>query len=184
MKIMRQIWLYRWPAACAFSLLLLLNVVWRTALPAWAEYAALRQQTLNQEQETSRYRDFAKRHGDYESYIALQERELADAQGRLRAAGDINAAQSAVQEAAQANGVLLAEMSAAGASPKANGALAAYQEYRLRLQAEGDYYAVLRWLRQLERQGLSVGELRLLGDGESGRVHAEILLRTCGDERT
>ncbi len=182
MKRIRQIWLYRWPTACVLSLLLLAHSVWREGLPALAEYGDIQRQTAKQRQELALWQSFAARHGDYEGYIAEQSKELAALQSSIRAAGDMNASQSAVQEAALANGVMLAEMSAAsGAAVKLKDG---YQERRLRLQAEGDYYALLRWLRQLERQGLAVGELRLQGEEESGRVHAEILLKTYGIEKS
>ena len=177
MNYLQQIASVRWPLACLLSLALL-SGVWRQAVtPGLEEYAELRREAARQRQEARRLQDFAARHSDYEARLAEQAGELAALKSRLRTEGDINAVQETAQRLALANGVTLLEVSSSGVENAAGGAKRQQRLYSLRLQAEGDYHAVLRWLRQLERHGLAADELRLQGEGVSGRVRAGLLLK-------
>lgn len=169
-----------WPVACLCSFLLLACTVEQIGMPGLEEYTALRREALRQQEELQRLQSFALQYGNYEAYLADKTQELADLKGRLQGTGDVNAVQSAAQRLALANGVALLEASADAAAKINNGAKQERTVQRLRLQAEGDYYAVLRWLRQLERQPLALDELRLQGEESSGRVRAEILLKLYG----
>lgn len=176
MKHAQQLLSLRWPLACLLSLGLLLGCWQQAAEPGLAEYAALRREEQQQRQELERLKSLAADQAGYEAGIARQAAELASLKNRLRAAGDINAVQNIVQRLAVSSGVQLLEISASSA----DGVQRQNKLHRLQVQAEGDYYAVLRWLRQLERQGTAVDELRLQGEGTDGRVRAGLSLKIYG----
>lgn len=180
MKYAQQLWSLRWPLACLLSLGLLLGCWQQAAEPGLAEYAALRREEQQQRQELERLKFLAADQAGYEAGIARQAAELAALKSRMQATGDINAVQDAVQRLAMDSGVQLLEISASAAANTADGVQRPNRLHRLQVQAEGDYYAVLRWLRQLERQGTAVDELRLQGEGDGGRVRAGLLLKVYG----
>lgn len=177
MKYEQQLLSFRWPLACTLFLGLLLGCWQQVAEPGLAEYAALRREAEQQRQELERLQSLAADQAGYEAAIARQTAELAALKSRLQASGDINAVQNAVQRLAVDSGVQLLEISASTAANSADGVQRQNKLHRLQVQAEGDYYAVLRWLRQLERQGTAVDELRLQGEGSGGRVRAGLLLK-------
>ncbi|MDO4921999.1 MAG: hypothetical protein Q4E64_09280 [Phascolarctobacterium sp.] len=180
MKYAQQLWSIRWPLAYLLSLGLLLGLWQQAVEPGLAEYAALQRETEQQRQELERLKSLAADQDGYEAGIARQAAELAALKSRLQAAGDINAVQNAVQRLAVDSGVQLLEISASAAVNAADGVQRQNKLHRLQVQAEGDYYAVLRWLRQLERQGTAVDELRLQGEGSAGRVRAGLMLKVYG----
>lgn len=177
MKHTQQLLSLHWPLACLLSLGLLLACWQQAAEPGLAEYAALRREAEQQRQELDRLKSMAADQSGYEAGIARKAAELADLKRKLQASGDINAVQNAVQRLAVDSGVQLLEISASAAVNAADGVQRPNKLQRLQVQAEGDYYAVLRWLRQLERQGTAVDELRLQGEGDGGRVRAGLLLK-------
>lgn len=180
MKYAQQLLSLRWPLACLLSLGLLLGCWQQAAAPGLAEYAALRREEQQQLQELERLKSLAADQAGYEAGIARQAAELAALKSRLRASGDINAVQNTVQRLAADSGVQLLEISASGAVNAADGVQRQNKLHRLQVQAEGDYYAVLRWLRQLERQGTAVDELRLQSEGTGGRVRTGLLFKVYG----
>lgn len=182
MNYLQQIASVRWPLACLLSLALLSGVWQQAVAPGLEEYADLRREAARQRQEVERLQAFAHSHNSYEDGITKQVDELAVLKSRLQVSGDINAVQETAQRLALANGITLLEVSSSGVGNAADGAKGSQRIYRLRLQVESDYYAVLRWLRQLEHQGAAVDELQLQGEGASGRVRAGLLLKAYGME--
>ena len=110
---------------------------------------------------------FADEHSDYKTYKI----KLLDKQKKLEQQAEhnlnLNNLLQRLQKQAQAQSILLNSMQMEGNPvPLQNG----LQMQKLQISAVGDFYSLLRWLRQAERDGCKVKELRLHSDMQEKEV--------------
>lgn len=133
-------------------------------MQAW-ELSKERQLTVEQTQKlqmqlTQQIR-FANEHNDYKTYKV----KLLDKQKKLEEQAEqnlsLNHRLQRLQKQAQTQSILLSSMQMEGKSvPLQQG----MQLQTVKISAVGDFYSLLRWLRQAERDGCKVKELRLHND--------------------
>ena len=104
---------------------------------------------------------FANEHNDYKTYKI----KLLDKQKKLEEQAEqnlsLNHRLQRLQKQAQTQSILLSSMQLEGKPvPLQQG----MQLQTLKISAVGDFYSLLRWLRQAERDGCKVKELRLHND--------------------
>ena len=130
-------------------------------MQAW-ELLTERQLTVEQIQKLQRKLTqqirFADEHSDYKTYKI----KLLDKQKKLEQQVEhnlnLNNLLQRLQKQAQAQSILLNSMQMEGKPMALQNGL---QMQKLQISAVGDFYSLLRWLRQAERDGCKVKELRL-----------------------
>lgn len=139
-------------------------------MQAW-ELSKERQLTVEQTQKlqmqlTQQIR-FADEHSDYKTYKI----KLLDRQKKLEQQVEhnlnLNNLLQRLQKQAQAQSILLNSMQMEGNPVALQNGL---QMQKLQISAVGDFYSLLRWLRQAERDGCKVKELRLHSDMQEKEV--------------
>ena len=139
-------------------------------MQAW-ELSKERQLTVEQIQKlqmqlTQQIR-FADEHSDYKTYKI----KLLDRQKKLEQQVEhnlnLNNLLQRLQKQAQAQSILLNSMQMEGNPVALQNGL---QMQKLQISAVGDFYSLLRWLRQAERDGCKVKELRLHSDMQEKEV--------------
>lgn len=139
-------------------------------MQAW-ELSKERQLTVEQIQKlqmqlTQQIR-FADEHSDYKTYKI----KLLDKQKKLEEQAEqnlrLNNRLQRLQKQAQAKSILLNSMQMEGNPVALQNGL---QMQKLQISAVGDFYSLLRWLRQAERDGCKVKELRLHSDMQEKEV--------------
>ena len=175
---------YGWPLVLLLALVLLLRAAAAVGLPSYREYLQLRGLARVTEQQVAKLQNFALSHSDYDSYMAGKSKELAGLRPKLPQCRDGTDAQTMVQQLEVAQGVQIDSLESAEHQEKASptGKQAVQEGLRvfaLRGEAQGDYYAVLRWLRQLESRQARVRELKLQGTAE-GMVKAQLVINVYG----
>lgn len=110
---------------------------------------------------------FADEHSDYKTYKI----KLLDRQKKLEQQVEhnlnLNNLLQRLQKQAQAQSILLNSMQMEGNPVALQNGL---QMQKLQISAVGDFYSLLRWLRQAERDGCKVKELRLHSDMQEKEV--------------
>lgn len=110
---------------------------------------------------------FADEHSDYKTYKI----KLLDRQKKLEQQVEhnlnLNNLLQRLQKQAQAQSILLNSMQMEGKPVALQNGL---QMQKLQISAVGDFYSLLRWLRQAERDGCKVKELRLHSDMQEKEV--------------
>ena len=110
---------------------------------------------------------FADEHSDYKTYKI----KLLDRQKKLEQQVEhnlnLNNLLQRLQKQAQAQSILLNSMQMEGNPVALQNGL---QMQKLQISAVGDFYSLLRWLRQAERDGCKVKELRLQSDMQAKEV--------------
>lgn len=110
---------------------------------------------------------FADEHSDYKTYKI----KLLDRQKKLEQQAEqnlnLNNLLQRLQKQAQAQSILLNSMQMEGNPVALQNGL---QMQKLQISAVGDFYSLLRWLRQAERDGCKVKELRLHSDMQEKEV--------------
>ena len=110
---------------------------------------------------------FADEHSDYKTYKI----KLLDRQKKLEQQVEhnlnLNNLLQRLQKQAQAQSILLNSMQLEGNPVALQNGL---QMQKLQISAVGDFYSLLRWLRQAERDGCKVKELRLHSDMQEKEV--------------
>lgn len=110
---------------------------------------------------------FADEHSDYKTYkIKLLDRQKKIEQ-QVEHNLNLNNLLQRLQKQAQAQSILLNSMQMEGNPVALQNGL---QMQKLQISAVGDFYSLLRWLRQAERDGCKVKELRLHSDMQEKEV--------------
>ncbi len=150
-------------------------VLFCLAMPLWEERAALLAQQQQLEQRTSQIRQFAVRHNDYAAYAAKSRHELELLQQQFPQEPAVHAALEILRGLAVNNEVIVREVKLPE-KEKARKEKAAQgiKAHALQLSGTGDFFGVLRWLRQAERQGFAVQGLRLQEEGAPGSVRIDL----------
>lgn len=137
------------------------------ALELWNEQQlAVEQKQKLQGQLTQQIR-FANEHSDYKTYQIT----LLDKQKKLEQQVEhnlsLNNSLQRLQKQARAQSIHLNSMQMEGKPVALQNGL---QMQKLQISAVGDFYSLLRWLRQAERDGCKVKELRLQSDMQAKEV--------------
>lgn len=139
-------------------------------MQAW-ELSKERQLTVEQTQKLQRQLTqlirFANEHHDYKTYKI----KLLDKQKKLEEQAEqnlsLNHRLQRLQKQAQTQSIQLSSMQLDGKPVPLQQGL---QLQTLKISAVGDFYSLLRWLRQAERDGCKVKELRLHSDMQAKEV--------------
>lgn len=128
------------------------------ALELWNERQLAVEQTQKLQGQLTQQIRFADEHSDYKTYKI----KLLDKQKKLEQQVEhnlnLNNILQRLQKQAQAQSIQLSSMQLEGKPiPLQNG----LQMQKLQISAVGDFYSLLRWLRQTERDGCEVKELCL-----------------------
>lgn len=154
------------------------------AFPAYEKIVALYQEQQKQEAALRRVQQFAASHADYEAYAAIRLRELQQLRSKLPQWTDLNQAQGRLQQLAMRQGLLVKQLQLVEGKqeqlePKKNQGNQDKQELaskQLQIELAGDYFALVRWLKQAERQHIQVERIEIKGH-ISGMVQANMCLR-------
>lgn len=138
----------------------------------WQERQQLCSNLRQQQTLLDKRQQFAVEHADYESYRKQQEAKLAQLRAQVKEQLQLNNVMQRLQKQARAQGVELAALHAAQPQRAPGGQLTRQQ---LKISAAGDYFALLRWLRQAERTVCQVKQLRLTqGAQDKAKLTMEI----------
>ena len=160
---------YPWLAMLAAFCLLMWTLL-KVALPAYAEVRGLWQQRDEAQMQLQRLQEFAVRHANYSAYEEGRYKELVRLKQSLQQLEDSNLLQRQLQLGAVKQGLVLKSMQFVASD---NAAKSSRQQ--LQLELAGEYFALLRWLRQVEKQRLTIDDIEIKGAG-SGLVQAKLSL--------
>lgn len=128
------------------------------ALELWNERQLAVEQTQKLQGQLTQQIRFADEHSDYKTYkiklLGKQKKLEEQAEQNLR----LNNRLQRLQKQAQMQSILLSSMQLEGKPVALQQGL---QLQTLKISAVGNFYSLLRWLRQAERDGCKVKELRL-----------------------
>lgn len=130
---------------------------------AWSllgEREALAAQEQEVRQELAQAKQFALAHKDYEVYKKRLEAQVS----KLEKAGGRRSSVTACMRLAAEQGVQLQLVQGEG-------------KQSLQLTAEGDFFAALRWLRRLEREGVCISELQAYQKAQGQTLGLELVVR-------
>ena len=120
----------------------------------WNERKLVLEETNKLQTELTRQIRFANEHSDYKTYqITLLEKQKKLEQ-QVEHNLNLNNILQRLQKQAQAQSIQLSSM----------------QLQTVKISAVGNFYSLLRWLRQVERDGCKVKELRLHSDMQAKEV--------------
>ena len=137
------------------------------ALELWNERQLAVEKTQKLQVQLTQQIRFADEHSDYKTYKI----KLLDRQKKLEQQVEhnlnLNNLLQRLQKQAQAQSILLNSMQMEGNPVALQNGL---QMQKLQISAVGDFYSLLRWLRQAERDGCKVKDLRLQSDMQAKEV--------------
>lgn len=124
----------------------------------WQERALLGEQRQALQQGLSVTKQFAAAHKDYEAYAKGLQAQRTKLEREVGRRGSSAECLKLVQRLAAEQGVRLTSVQNLRAEAGAGEQKSLTQ---LKLVADGEYFTALRWLRKLEREGVSISELRV-----------------------
>lgn len=137
------------------------------ALELWNERQLAVEQTQKLQGQLTQQIRFANEHHDYNTYkiklLGKQKKLEEQAEQNLR----LNNRLQRLQKQAQAQSILLNSMQMEGNPVPLQQGL---QLQTVKISAVGNFYSLLRWLRQAERDGCKVKELRLQSNMQAKEV--------------
>lgn len=137
------------------------------ALELWNEQQLAVEQTQKLQGQLTQQIRFADEHSDYKTYKI----KLLDKQKKLEQQVEhnlnLNNILQRLQKQAQTQSIQLSSMQLDGKPVPLQQGL---QLQTVKISAVGDFYSLLRWLRQVERDGCKVKELRLHSDMQAKEV--------------
>ncbi len=110
---------------------------------------------------------FANEHSDYKTYKTRLLGKQNDLEQKVEHQLSLNIGLQRLQKQAQAQGIQLSKLQTEGKPVVLQNGL---QMQTLNVSAVGEFYSLLRWLRQVERDGCKVKELRLQSDMQTEKV--------------
>lgn len=134
---------------------------------AWSllgEREALATQEQGLRQELAQAKQFALAHKDYEVYKKRLEAQVSKLEKSGSRRSSVTACMRLVQRLAAEQGVQLQLVQGEG-------------KQSLQLTAEGDFFAALRWLRRLEREGVCISELQAYQKAQGQTLGVELVVR-------
>ena len=151
--------------AMVTALVLLLCITMQVAVPAYAQVCKLWQERALEQERLLKLKEFAARHADYSAYEEGRYRELVRLKQGLQRLEDGNLLQRQLQLEAVKRGLALKNMQVMAVENTVKGS--SQQLSMLKLELAGEYFALLGWLKQLEKQRLIIEsiEIRSMGNG-------------------
>lgn len=140
------------------ALVILSLVILQQSYYLWQERELLGEQRQTLQQELSAIKQFAAAHKDYEAYAKGLQAQKSKLARELAKRGSSAECLKLVQRLAAEQGVRLRTVQNLQVEP---GEGEKRRVTQLRLAADSDYFSALRWLRKLEREGVSITELRV-----------------------
>ena len=134
---------------------------------AWSllgEREALAAQQQGLRQELAQAKQFALAHKDYEVYKERLKAQVSKLEKAGSRRSSVTACMRLVQRLAAEQGVQLQLVQGEG-------------KQSLQLTAEGDFFAALRWLRRLEREGVCISELQAYQKAQGQTLGLELMVR-------
>lgn len=110
---------------------------------------------------------FANEQSDYKTYKTRLQDKQNDLEQKVEQQLSLNNGLQRLQKQAQAQGLQLSKLQIEGKPVVLQNGL---QMQTLNVSAVGEFYSLLRWLRQVERDGCKVKELRLQSDMQAEKV--------------
>ena len=110
---------------------------------------------------------FANEHSDYKTYKTRLQDKQNDLEQKVEQQLSLNNGLQRLQKQAQAQGLQLSKLQIEGKPVVLQNGL---QMQTLNVSAVGEFYSLLRWLRQVERDGCKVKELRLQSNVQAEKV--------------
>lgn len=159
--------------AMVIAIVLLLWTMLQVALPAYAEVRGLWQERALEQERLLKLKEFAARHADYSAYEEGRYKELVRLKQGMQRLEDGNLLQRQLQLEAVKRGLALKNMQAVAVENTVKGS--GQQLSMLKLELAGEYFAVLGWLKQVEKQRLIIESIEIRGMG-NGFVQAKISL--------
>lgn len=175
------------------GLLVFFFTLWRVVWPSLEVLQEMWQQGRQQRAKLEQLQEFAALHADYGAYEEAKYKELVQLKQRLQQLGDSNQLQGQLQLLAVKQGLVVKNMQVLpdAPSPQATGTRENYKGKKtpadrtkaatlrnmgLKLELVGDYFALLGWLRQVEKRQLALETIQIKGQG-TGTVTASLVLR-------
>lgn len=110
---------------------------------------------------------FANEHSDYKTYKTRLLGKQNDLEQKVEQQLSLNIGLQRLQKQAQVQGIQLSKLQIEGKPVVLQNGL---QMQTLNVSAVGEFYSLLRWLRQVERDGCKVKELRLQSNVQTEKV--------------
>ena len=137
--------------------------------PSYMKLQGIWQQRQQQKQRLERIARFANQHADYQAYEAGKFKELLHLKQKVQQLGEINQLPKQLQLWAVKERVEIKNMQIIteekGKQPAAKEAALGMRKVQLKLELAGEYFAVLRWLKQVEKQRIGIKSIEIKGDG-------------------
>lgn len=137
--------------------------------PSYMKLQGIWQQRQQQKQRLERIARFANQHADYQAYEAGKFKELVHLKQKVQQLGEINQLSKQLQLWAVKQRVEIKNMQIIteekGKQSAAKEAALGMSKVRLKLELAGEYFAVIRWLKQVEKQRIGIKSIEIKGDG-------------------
>ena len=137
--------------------------------PSYMKLQGIWQQRQQQKQRLERIAQFANQHADYQAYEAGKFKELVHLKQKVQQLGEINQLSKQLQLWAVKQRVEIKNMQIIteekGKQSAAKEAALGMSKVQLKLELAGEYFAVLRWLKQVEKQRIGIKSIEIKGDG-------------------
>ena len=145
--------------------------------PSYMKLQGIWQQRQQQKQRLERIARFANQHADYQAYEAGKFKELVHLKQKVQQLGEINQLSKQLQLWAVKQRVEIKNMQIIteekGKQSAAKEAALGMRKVQLKLELAGEYFAVIRWLKQVEKQRIGIKSIEIKGDG-LGHVAARL----------
>ena len=137
--------------------------------PSYMKLQGIWLQRQQQKQRLERIARFANQHADYQAYEAGKFKELVHLKQKVQQLGEINQLSKQLQLWAVKQRVEIKNMQIIteekGKQPAAKEAALGMSKVQLKLELAGEYFAVIRWLKQVEKQRIGIKSIEIKGDG-------------------
>ena len=137
--------------------------------PSYMKLQGIWQQRQQQKQRLERIARFANQHADYQAYEAGKFKELVHLKQNVQQLGEINQLSKQLQLWAVKQRVEIKNMQIIteekGKQSAAKEAALGMSKVQLKLELAGEYFAVIRWLKQVEKQRIGIKSIEIKGDG-------------------
>ena len=137
--------------------------------PSYMKLQGIWQQRQQQKERLERIARFANQHADYQAYEAGKFKELVHLKQKVQQLGEINQLSKQLQLWAVKQRVEIKNMQIIteekGKQSAAKEAALGMSKVQLKLELAGEYFAVLRWLKQVEKQRIGIKSIEIKGDG-------------------
>ena len=156
-------------ALLCMSVAVLGLIMTQMVAPSYMKLQGIWQQRQQQKQRLERIARFANQHADYQAYEAGKFKELVLLKQKVQQLGEINQLPKQLQLWAVKQRVEIKNMQIIteekGKQPAAKETAFGMSKVQLKLELAGEYFAVLRWLKQVEKQRIGIKSIEIKGDG-------------------